>query len=261
MLLVDRVQLDAIGDLVIQFRKARIGAAPDLDDVFRRQAGHPEREGILPVEPHHEVRGVLPVAMHVGDVEQVDDLSLHPDGQGGDSLDRARSLGRLDDRAHAVAAPHRARVNHAVCICQRTYDGGWRQALVHRARHVGLDEDGFVGKPFHLDIGHPFDGQKLAPQEGGQLVLFRIRVPVGRDRIVDAEHIAETVIHIRLADPFGQEAGGIRDPVAQLGPDRRQFIPAEGREHLDGDQRGTGLVHRGDLVDLAHFLDGGFKRL
>ena len=91
-------------------------------------------------------------------------------------------------------------------------------------------------------------------------MALRVGIPLGGDREEDPKHIAKPVIDLWLADAIGQMPSGIGHVIAQIGPDRGQLGAVKGRLNLHLNPRQAWLVDRGDPVNLAHALNGGFQR-
>ena len=255
MLLINRLKFDPEGDEGQEFGQFRINPLAHVDNVFRGEARDADGEGIGPVMADDEGRVGFAAARDFGEVKEVQNLAADADGKARDLLHSVVALGPLDEDA-PVFILARSAVDDRVCIGNRRLNGTRRDVLVGAERKVGLDVDHLVRDAREADIGHALDGEKLAAEKGGKVVDFGVRVTGRGDGIVDAEDIAETIVHERAFRAIGQ--AGCPDAIAQLGPDLRQLGAVELVFHIDGDPGQPGLVHGSNLFDLGHLLDFGF---
>ena len=260
MLLIDRVQVDPVGDLRLQLGQAGVDAFPDLHDVLRGQTGDAERERLHAVEPNDLSRVFHAFPADGREVVQVHDLAAHPDRQAGDFPQRVRTCRYLQLHPRARVVQDTGFAN-GVGGHDGVHEGQRGHILADGQRQRWFNKDGFFRQPRDLHVGDAVYRQDFASQEGRQLMLLSIREALRRDGIEDAVDIPVGVVDQRLRHAIWQIADRIADPVAQAGPDVRHLVPAMGRQDLHRDDGYAGHVDRCDGVDLTHLLDFGLQRL
>ena len=252
---VDRVQYDADGNVPPEFVETLFHPLADGHDILGCEACHPDREGFDAIEPDDQAGIGLPSAADLGNIYKIDRFAAHADRKSCNLRNGIRSGGRSDARRIG-----RSGVDHGIGVGNRCGDGLRRDVQIDGKGKLRLDENRFFREPPDADIGNAVDCEQFAPEEGGQPVLLRIGKALGGDGIIEAEHIAETVIHPGGADSRRQSRRCIPDPCPKFRPDRRKLGPAELRFDMDLDLGYSGPVDRCDPVDLPHLLKGRFQR-
>ena len=256
MLFINRYDLDAVRQFGLQLVQPRLDRSADLDYVAVDERRDPEGESPRAIVAHDLARSLRLLSNHAGDVVErnLPNFSGSAEPQRLNALDADITWRNGHSQSRQPFADLAVGEN-LVFVGDDTEDLVRWQPQFGQARRRDRDDDLLFRQPLNLDLGHPVDGDKAAPQFSREFTLGRGAQPIGRHSVEHAVDVAEIVVDDRRLRTGGELSFDVADTAAHLVPDLRDLVGPIGHLDLDRDLGHARHGFRFHPVELLHLLE------